>query len=144
MAMPFRCAHPLLTYFSFLAVFAQNYGRVGQGRPMPARKGSWTEMVLKLACLLRNKYCIAKGNFLFRDILLRGSEESVPPKIVEISSDISINEGGNISLTCIATGRPDPTINWRHISPKEWKGVHKNDDGDDDDDDDDDKKKKER
>nr|XP_020647633.1 neurotrimin-like isoform X4 [Pogona vitticeps] len=42
----------------------------------------------------------------------------VPPKIVEISSDISINEGGNVSLTCIATGRPDPTITWRHISPK--------------------------
>ncbi|XP_039190471.1 protein CEPU-1 isoform X1 [Crotalus tigris] len=42
----------------------------------------------------------------------------VPPKIIEISSDISINEGGNISLTCIATGRPDPTITWRHISPK--------------------------
>ncbi|XP_054853720.1 protein CEPU-1-like isoform X2 [Eublepharis macularius] len=42
----------------------------------------------------------------------------VPPQIVEISSDISINEGGNISLTCIATGRPDPMITWRHISPK--------------------------
>uniref|UniRef100_A0A8C2T4K0 Neurotrimin n=1 Tax=Coturnix japonica TaxID=93934 RepID=A0A8C2T4K0_COTJA len=42
----------------------------------------------------------------------------VSPKITEISSDISINEGGNVSLTCIATGRPDPTITWRHISPK--------------------------
>ncbi|XP_042687949.1 protein CEPU-1 isoform X1 [Centrocercus urophasianus] len=42
----------------------------------------------------------------------------VSPKIIEISSDISINEGGNVSLTCIATGRPDPTITWRHISPK--------------------------
>lgn len=40
------------------------------------------------------------------------------PKIVDISPDISINEGGNVSLTCIATGRPDPTITWRHISPK--------------------------
>ncbi|XP_074177913.1 neurotrimin isoform X1 [Rhinolophus sinicus] len=43
----------------------------------------------------------------------------VSPKIVEISSDISINEGNNISLTCIATGRPEPTVTWRHISPKE-------------------------
>ncbi|NXE01948.1 CEPU1 protein, partial [Chaetorhynchus papuensis] len=43
---------------------------------------------------------------------------AVSPKIVEISSDISINEGGNVSLTCLATGRPDPTITWRHISPK--------------------------
>ncbi|XP_065711581.1 protein CEPU-1 isoform X1 [Patagioenas fasciata] len=42
----------------------------------------------------------------------------VSPKITEISPDISINEGGNVSLTCIATGRPDPTITWRHISPK--------------------------
>ncbi|KGL83219.1 Protein CEPU-1, partial [Tinamus guttatus] len=42
----------------------------------------------------------------------------VSPKITEISSDVSINEGGNVSLTCIATGRPDPTITWRHISPK--------------------------
>uniref|UniRef100_A0A8C9BB48 Neurotrimin n=1 Tax=Phocoena sinus TaxID=42100 RepID=A0A8C9BB48_PHOSS len=42
----------------------------------------------------------------------------VSPKIVEISSDISINEGNNVSLTCIATGRPEPTVTWRHISPK--------------------------
>uniref|UniRef100_A0A8D2NM84 Neurotrimin n=1 Tax=Zosterops lateralis melanops TaxID=1220523 RepID=A0A8D2NM84_ZOSLA len=42
----------------------------------------------------------------------------VSPKIIEISPDISINEGGNVSLTCLATGRPDPTITWRHISPK--------------------------
>uniref|UniRef100_A0A5F8GW18 Neurotrimin n=1 Tax=Monodelphis domestica TaxID=13616 RepID=A0A5F8GW18_MONDO len=41
----------------------------------------------------------------------------VSPKIIEISSDISINEGSNISLTCIATGRPEPTVTWRHISP---------------------------
>lgn len=43
---------------------------------------------------------------------------AVSPKITDISPDISINEGGNVSLTCIATGRPDPTITWRHISPK--------------------------
>uniref|UniRef100_A0A452SHH1 Ig-like domain-containing protein n=1 Tax=Ursus americanus TaxID=9643 RepID=A0A452SHH1_URSAM len=46
----------------------------------------------------------------------------VSPKIVEISSDISINEGNNISLTCIATGRPEPTVTWRHISPKGKRG----------------------
>lgn len=46
------------------------------------------------------------------------SVSTVSPKIVEISSDISINEGNNISLTCIATGRPEPTVTWRHISPK--------------------------
>lgn len=47
---------------------------------------------------------------------------TVSPKIVEISSDISINEGNNISLTCIATGRPEPTVTWRHISPKGKRG----------------------
>lgn len=50
--------------------------------------------------------------------LLLAFVSTVSPKIVEISSDISINEGSNISLTCIATGRPEPTVTWRHISPK--------------------------
>nr|XP_033773777.1 neurotrimin-like [Geotrypetes seraphini] len=42
----------------------------------------------------------------------------VPPRIIEISSNIAVNEGSNISLTCRAEGRPEPTINWRHLSPK--------------------------
>ncbi|XP_029429230.1 neurotrimin-like isoform X2 [Rhinatrema bivittatum] len=42
----------------------------------------------------------------------------VPPKIIEISSNIAVNEGSNISLKCIAVGRPEPTVNWRHLSPK--------------------------
>ncbi|EPQ19010.1 Neurotrimin [Myotis brandtii] len=50
-------------------------------------------------------------------------QEHLSPKIVEISSDISINEGNNISLTCIATGRPEPTVTWRHISPKGKRAV---------------------
>ncbi|KAJ7417014.1 Protein CEPU-1 [Willisornis vidua] len=48
----------------------------------------------------------------------------VSPKIIDISPDISINEGGNVSLSCIATGRPDPTITWRHISPKGLVSLH--------------------
>ncbi|XP_069080558.1 neurotrimin-like isoform X1 [Pleurodeles waltl] len=40
----------------------------------------------------------------------------VPPQIVEISSDVVVNEGSNISLTCVATGRPEPTVNWRQVS----------------------------
>lgn len=40
----------------------------------------------------------------------------VPPQIVEISSNVVVNEGSNISLTCVATGRPEPTVNWRQVS----------------------------
>ncbi|XP_073426143.1 protein CEPU-1-like isoform X5 [Dendrobates tinctorius] len=42
----------------------------------------------------------------------------VPPTIVEISSNIVVNEGSNVSLSCIATGRPEPIVNWRYLSPK--------------------------
>ncbi|KAG5214878.1 hypothetical protein JEQ12_000454 [Ovis aries] len=40
-----------------------------------------------------------------------------PPKIYDISSDMTINEGTNVTLTCLATGKPEPSISWRHISP---------------------------
>ncbi|XP_073513584.1 neurotrimin isoform X1 [Phyllobates terribilis] len=42
----------------------------------------------------------------------------VPSTIVEISSNIVVNEGNNVSLSCIATGRPEPVVNWRYLSPK--------------------------
>ncbi|XP_073459435.1 neurotrimin isoform X5 [Aquarana catesbeiana] len=42
----------------------------------------------------------------------------VPPRIVEISSNIAVNEGNNVSLSCIATGRPEPVVTWRYLSPK--------------------------
>ncbi|XP_063795159.1 neuronal growth regulator 1 isoform X2 [Pseudophryne corroboree] len=41
----------------------------------------------------------------------------VSPKIYDISSNIVVNEGTNVSLTCLATGKPEPLISWRHISP---------------------------
>ncbi|XP_075459214.1 protein CEPU-1-like [Ascaphus truei] len=47
----------------------------------------------------------------------------VPPRIVEISSNIAVNEGNNVSLVCIATGKPDPVINWRYLSPRGKKCV---------------------
>ncbi|NWW07755.1 NEGR1 regulator, partial [Oreocharis arfaki] len=42
---------------------------------------------------------------------------AVSPKIFRISSDIVVNEGSNITLVCLATGKPEPSISWRHISP---------------------------
>ncbi|XP_075471930.1 neuronal growth regulator 1 isoform X3 [Ascaphus truei] len=41
----------------------------------------------------------------------------VSPKIYDISSDMVVNEGTNVSLTCLAAGKPEPSISWRHISP---------------------------
>ncbi|KAK7889339.1 hypothetical protein WMY93_024899 [Mugilogobius chulae] len=41
----------------------------------------------------------------------------VPPKIYDISSDITVNEGSNVSLICMASGKPESTISWRHITP---------------------------
>ncbi|NXK92338.1 NEGR1 regulator, partial [Formicarius rufipectus] len=45
----------------------------------------------------------------------------VSPRIFRISSDIVVNEGSNVTLVCLATGKPEPSISWRHISPSgEW------------------------
>ncbi|XP_038622061.1 neuronal growth regulator 1-like [Tachyglossus aculeatus] len=41
----------------------------------------------------------------------------VPPQICDISTDMIVNEGTNVTLTCLATGKPEPSISWRHISP---------------------------
>ncbi|CAL8253143.1 unnamed protein product [Merluccius merluccius] len=41
----------------------------------------------------------------------------VPPKIYDISANINVNEGSNVSLICTASGKPEPSISWRHITP---------------------------
>uniref|UniRef100_A0A8L0DR96 IgLON family member 5 n=1 Tax=Oncorhynchus mykiss TaxID=8022 RepID=A0A8L0DR96_ONCMY len=38
---------------------------------------------------------------------------SVPARIVNISQDVSVNEGGNVYLFCLAVGRPEPTVTWK-------------------------------
>ena len=39
----------------------------------------------------------------------------VPPDIVDerSTSDVTVNEGDNVTLTCTATGKPAPRIVWR-------------------------------
>ncbi|XP_048838394.1 opioid-binding protein/cell adhesion molecule-like isoform X1 [Brienomyrus brachyistius] len=38
----------------------------------------------------------------------------VPARIVNVSKDMTVNEGSNVRLVCLATGRPEPSITWRH------------------------------
>ncbi|XP_034148928.1 opioid-binding protein/cell adhesion molecule isoform X2 [Esox lucius] len=42
----------------------------------------------------------------------------VPAKITNISTDITVNEGSNVTLMCLAIGRPEPSIIWKHRSEK--------------------------
>ncbi|XP_059910224.1 igLON family member 5, partial [Gadus macrocephalus] len=37
----------------------------------------------------------------------------VPARIVNVSRDVSVNEGDNVNLFCLAVGRPEPTVTWK-------------------------------
>ncbi|KAM6959108.1 limbic system-associated membrane protein [Aplochiton taeniatus] len=41
----------------------------------------------------------------------------VPAKIYRVSEDLTVNEGSNVTLSCLADGRPDPAITWRLLNP---------------------------
>ncbi|XP_037534448.1 limbic system-associated membrane protein [Nematolebias whitei] len=41
----------------------------------------------------------------------------VPANIYKVSEDITVNEGSNVTLSCLASGRPDPMITWRLLNP---------------------------
>ncbi|XP_060942075.1 opioid-binding protein/cell adhesion molecule [Limanda limanda] len=45
----------------------------------------------------------------------------VPARITNISKDITVNEGSNVNLMCLAVGRPEANIIWKHHSPR---GTH--------------------
>ncbi|XP_047462474.1 neurotrimin isoform X1 [Mugil cephalus] len=40
----------------------------------------------------------------------------VPPKIINLSKDIVVNEGANVTLMCQASGKPEPSISWKLVS----------------------------
>ncbi|XP_060912024.1 opioid-binding protein/cell adhesion molecule [Labrus mixtus] len=46
----------------------------------------------------------------------------VPARITNISRDVTVNEGSSASLMCLAVGRPEANIIWKHHSPR---GTHK-------------------
>ncbi|XP_064207167.1 neurotrimin isoform X3 [Anguilla rostrata] len=40
----------------------------------------------------------------------------VPPKIMNLSKDLAVNEGSNVTLMCIANGKPEPSVTWKLLS----------------------------
>ncbi|XP_069469983.1 opioid-binding protein/cell adhesion molecule-like [Ambystoma mexicanum] len=40
----------------------------------------------------------------------------VSAQILNISSDVTVNEGSSVTLLCQAFGRPEPTVTWRHLT----------------------------
>ncbi|KAG7456541.1 hypothetical protein MATL_G00236920 [Megalops atlanticus] len=63
----------------------------------------------RYTCIVQNNHN-PQSNHIFLSV-------KVPPKINIISDDVTVNEGGYVSLICAASGRPEPTISWRHITP---------------------------
>nr|XP_033819931.1 igLON family member 5 isoform X3 [Geotrypetes seraphini] len=39
----------------------------------------------------------------------------VPARIVNISNSVSVNEGSNVNLQCLAVGKPEPNVVWRQV-----------------------------
>ena len=42
---------------------------------------------------------------------------AVPPKIINLSKDLVVNEGADVTLMCQAGGKPEPSLSWKLISP---------------------------
>ncbi|KAJ3589858.1 hypothetical protein NHX12_010699 [Muraenolepis orangiensis] len=42
------------------------------------------------------------------------SSYRVPARITNISRDVAVNEGSNVNLMCLAIGRPEASVVWKH------------------------------
>uniref|UniRef100_A0A8C2ZIE1 Opioid binding protein/cell adhesion molecule-like n=1 Tax=Cyclopterus lumpus TaxID=8103 RepID=A0A8C2ZIE1_CYCLU len=42
----------------------------------------------------------------------------VPARITNLSKDVTVNEGSNVNLMCLAVGRPEANVIWKHHSPR--------------------------
>lgn len=40
----------------------------------------------------------------------------VPPKIINLSKDLTVNEGSDVTLMCQAGGKPEPSLSWKLLS----------------------------
>ncbi|KAG1927812.1 neuronal growth regulator [Pimephales promelas] len=65
---------------------------------------------MRLTLLMLYKILIKHGVYYERT-------SRVPAIIYKVSEDITVNEGSNVTLTCLANGRPDPSITWRLLNP---------------------------
>ena len=41
----------------------------------------------------------------------------MPPKIINLSKDLVVNEGADVTLMCQSGGKPEPSLSWKLISP---------------------------
>ena len=41
----------------------------------------------------------------------------VPPFFVNVTNDLTVDEGSDVTLVCDARGKPPPEIIWRHLIP---------------------------
>lgn len=74
------------------------------------------------ACMVKNKkqLCVFGENMHENGIInlvVISLVSSVPASIYQVSNDITVNEGSNVTLSCLANGRPDPAITWRLLNP---------------------------
>lgn len=70
-------------------------------------------------CILRVMWNIHEIIYTLASVQshIKSLVSTVPATIYKVSEDIIVNEGSNVTLSCLASGRPDPLITWRLLNP---------------------------
>uniref|UniRef100_A0A8K9UYQ8 Neurotrimin n=1 Tax=Oncorhynchus mykiss TaxID=8022 RepID=A0A8K9UYQ8_ONCMY len=55
--------------------------------------------------------------FMREDENVEATGLHVPPTIINLSKDLVVNEGSNVTLMCQASGKPEPSLTWKLLSP---------------------------